>query len=375
MKKIKIAFISNNAVPFQLTWIKKLSENYEVRAYFSRDINRKQTPSYWKTPLPNNCKILKGIENPFFEEKLYSFGIEDELNEFNPDIVQLNGNWAMGLFWQSYLWASKNKKFIIAGPMEFAQTLMNISKKIRNIFIWKLFYRKIDLFLSNSFIHTDYLGLGLGLNNVVTFSNDGEADELFSHPARTLKNEVTFMYGGALRKGMRINQTLNCVKQLKIEGYPIKFIIGGFGPLKEQIIELVSSDDILKEIVSFHDAKSWKEIPEIYKKSDVVINLAEWSPYGGVIYEGVKSGTGIISTKYYNSTRHFIYPNYNGFIVYNSDDAKIAMKKYFMNQTLETHSKRNKDLAKSYSFDDHLQRFNEIIETFYVKKNIGSDIW
>ena len=112
MKKIKIAFISNNAVPFQLTWIKKLSENYEVRAYFSRDINRKQTPSYWKTPLPNNCKILKGIENPFFEEKLYSFGIEDELNEFNPDIVQLNGNWAMGLFWQSYLWASKNKKFI-----------------------------------------------------------------------------------------------------------------------------------------------------------------------------------------------------------------------------------------------------------------------
>ena len=375
MKKIKIAFVSNNAVPFQLSWIKKLGENYEVKAFFSRDINRNQTPSYWKTKLPNNCKILKGIDNPFFEEKLYSYGIDKELDDFDPDIVQLNGNWAMGLFWQSYLWAVKRKKFIIAGPMEFSHTLMNISKKLRNILIWKLLYKKIDLYLSNSFIHTDYLGLGLGLKNVVTFSNDGEANELLSHPIRTQRNEVTFMYGGSLRKGMRVYETLDCVKELKIEGYPIKLIIGGFGPLKEQIIDFVSSDEVLKEIVSFHDAKSWNEIPEIYKKSDVVINLAEWSPYGGVIYEGVKSGTGIITTKYYNSTRHFIYPNYNGYIVYSAEDAKNAMKKYFSKGILENHSKRNKELAKSYSFHDHLNRFDEIIDIFYNQRKSDSDFW
>ena len=265
---------------------------------------------------------------------------------------------------QAYYWAVKNKKEVILGPIEFNFDMFQHLKIIKNYFVYKILYRKVTKLLANSFIHYDYLTLVLKLRRVTLFMNYDNYIPYLKHPTRTKSDCVTFMYGGAIDRRMRVPEVLNVFKKIARNFSNVKFIIAGYGPEKQKCKTMTKASKVLKNIVNFHDVESWNQIPDVYKKSDVLINYASYSPGSGVILSAIASGMGVISNIAIQSTRHFLIDNYNGFIVDDEKSLYKAMENYILNKNLiEEHSKRSKSIGlNTLTYSQHLEDFKKITE-------------
>lgn len=360
----KIVYITNIPSPYQIEWAKTLRTTYNVEFWFFVEMKNSASgrPEYWNIDMPNYCRLLPAK----FQQGEFSYGttLKKELTAFNPDIVWVGGAWYMLAWWQAYIWARKNKKKILAGPIEFNQSLYKFRKILRNKIIYYLLYSKVDVIFANAFIHYDYFRFALGKKNAVLFMNYDNYSLYLAHKVRKIKEEVYFMYGGAISRRLRVPELLSVFQKIVLNYPNARLIIGGYGPEKDKCINIVEGSEELSRTVSFHNVKSWDEIPEVYRKCDVLINVATYSPGSGVILAAVASGMGIISSITVNSTRHFVIDKYNGYIIENDEGLYQAMEKYLSTpELIEMHSQRSKDIGLStLTFQEHLKDFNKVIE-------------
>lgn len=366
-KKLKIAFVNNYCVPFQLSWIKQLEKEYQVIAIFSDDVDTRKFPSYWKVEKSENIIVLGSERSSKKLLNIFQNSAKKYLEEFNPDIIQINGQWWNKLFFDAYIWGVKNKKYLIAGPIEFSSRMNDFLIKVKNFFIWKIIYKKINLFLANAYVHQDYLKLSLNIDHCVNFTNLDDHDSFILHTQRTFpeNRKIRFLYAGAFREGMGLNLTLDAFNDAAQMGLEFELILAGYGPLKEKIKEQIEKNELLKSVTLFWDINSWNEIQEVYKHSDVLVCLAEYSP-GGSIISAITSGMGVIGTPHTHSMKRYIQHKANGFMVNNKSEVLRAIKLYCLDKKiLSKHSEINKKFSYRYSYDSHLEDFNEIIEDYF----------
>jgi len=361
---LKIVYITNIPSPYQLEWAQVLRKKFEAEFWFMTNIKNSKSgrPDYWNVEMPEYCRNLptKFTKGEF----CYCPTLKAELNKFNPDIVIIGGAWYMISWAQAYRWAVKNNKKIIAGPIEFGKKMYNFSKILRNRLIFKIIYSKIDLYLANAFIHYDYLNDILKTKKNVLFMNFDNYSPYLEHKVREVNNVITFMYGGAISRRLRVPELIKVFEKVVKKYNKARLVVGGYGPEKEICKQMVQSSKLLSKTVTFHDVKTWDEIPEVYEKCDVLINYASYSPGSGVILSAVASGMGVISSISVNSTRHFVVDEYNGFIIGDDTELFFAMEKYILNPELvNSHSTRSKEIGHSaLTFDKHLQDFSQIID-------------
>lgn len=360
----KIVHISNIPSPYQIEWAKELKKNYDVEFWFMTDIQHSVSgrPSYWNVEMPHYCRILP---SKFQKGELcYGPTLNKELKNFNPDIIMLQGAWYMISWFQAYRWGVKNSKKIIVGPTEFNKTMNKFLTVFRNKIIFGLLYSKIDLFFANAYIHYDYLLNTLNKKNVVLFMNYDNYSKYLRHEVRKDNSVITFMYGGAISRRMRVPELLKVFKKIVSKHENVRLVIGGYGPEKKFCKEIVNSSKRLSNTVTFHDVKTWDEISDVYKNCSVLINFASYSPGAGVILSAVASGMGIISSISVNSSRHFVINKFNGYMVETEKELFAAMETYASNPSIiNLHSKRSKEIGNTtLSFKEHLYDFNQVIK-------------
>lgn len=360
----KIVHISNIPSPYQIEWAKEIKKKYDVEFWFMTDMEHSITgrPNYWNVIMPKYCKRLPSKFQK--GEFCYAPTLSEELNKFNPDIVMLQGAWFMISWFQAYRWALKNNKKIIIGPSEFSETMYRPLNVLRNKIIYRVLYSKTNLFFANAYIHYDYLKKIIKIKKVNLFMNYDNYLPYLNHNVRKVNSVVTFMYGGAISRRMRVPELLNVYEKIASKYKNTRLVIGGYGPEKEICKQIVQSSNELSKTVTFHDVKSWNEIPEVYKKCDVLINYASYSPGSGVILSAVASGMGVISYISVNSSRHFVIDKFNGFIIGNESELFMAMEKYILNtEIVNLHSIRSKEIGNTaLTFEEHLQDFSQAID-------------
>ena len=191
--------------------------------------------------------------------------------------------------------------------------------------------------------------LGVNIDHVATLRNARNE----AHPSPLKAAKLAIKYGADsitihLREDRRHIKYLDLSKIKKLKKVPLnleiattsemlkiaikhkntRLVIGGYGPEKEICKQMVQSSKELSKTVTFHDVNTWGEIPEVYKKCDILINYASYSPGSGVILSAIASGMGVISSISVNSSRHFVIDKYNGFIIGNEPELFSAMEKY-----------------------------------------------
>jgi len=320
-------------------------------------------PSYWNIEMPEYCRVLPS----WFKNRELCYGptLYSELEKFNPDIVMLGAGWYMFSWMQGYRWAVKHGKKIIAGPIEFSNSLFKISKILRNRFIYKYLYKKVDMYFANAFLHYDYMDMALGLKNKTLFMNYDDYAPYLEQSIRGTPEKIKFLYAGAIDRRMRVPELIGVFESLHKKYGNIELVIGGYGPEKSKCIEIVKNSADLTDSVIFYDVTSWEDIPAVYSECDVLINYASFSPGSGVILSAIASGMGIISTISIHASRHFMVDNFNGFIVENQEQLYLAMERYVIDKdVLIDHSKRSKEIGESnLTFKTHLEDFNMIVNS------------
>lgn len=354
----KLVFLTNIPSPPQVKWINALSSKYDISCIFTTSIDSAAIPrpSYWRIELPCNFYFSGGKfsvgELNFFPKVL------KQLNALNPDILLIGTPWFSFDGLLSYFWAVRKNRVTIMGPIEFSKHSFGILKIIRNKFVYRHLYSRINLFMANGYIHFDYLTLALGIKNTRLFVNFDDYKVFLQHPTRESGQEIVFMYGGRSDLSFRIEEVIDVFARLRKNYHYIRLNISSWGDNIDIYKKKVSESNDLQRSVTFFENRHWDDVADVFLKSDVLINYAEYSPGGGVILCAVASGMGIVTTQGVHAQRLFTIDNYNSLIVSNTTELYEAMEKYITTDKLTNHSKRNKEIAlQSLTMERHLEEF------------------
>ena len=353
---MKIVYITNTPSPFQIKWCDFLQEHLDIEFWFLTEFSDKAhgKPDYWKIKLAPGCRKIS------LKYKLnglsYSSILKEELDKTNPDVIMLGGSWYARYFYSGYRWAVKNNKKILVGPVEFSKNLFKLRVIIRNLIVYRLVYKKVDLWMANSFIHFDYLTMLLRVKSRI-FMNYDNYSPYIALPLKRDKKKIVFMFGGAIEKRNRVLEIIKAFERLVLVYDNIELVISGFGPEKKTCNKYVAQSKALADSVDFPEIKEWNEIVDVFGGCDVLINFANYSPGAGVILSAVASGMAVISTASVNASRHFMIDSFNGYFVYDEQSLSDAMEIYIKNPNiLLQHRSRSRIIAEeTLTFDHHIK--------------------
>jgi len=362
----RIVFISNIPSPYQIKWAKKLKKHYDIQFWFFNSIEKSASnrPDYWNIEMPNYCRVLPSkFKN---HEICYVPTLNRELEKFNPDIVWLGGAWFMIAWMQAYRWAAKYEKKIIAGPLEFSKNNFNCIRILKNKLVYSLLYRKIDSYLCNGYKDYDIIGnIAPGKKRYI-FMNSEDYKLYFIQNIRKPGNIITFMYGGAISRRMRIPELLATFENLAGKYKNVRLILAGYGPEKELCEKNINNSKILSKCVEWFEVNTWDDIPKAYQRGDIFVIYARHSSGSFSTMYGIASGMGIISTLDVAVSRRYIIDNYNGFLIKDERTLYEAMERYILNPNLiPNHGKKNKEIARNEKYEEKIRSFSKIIEGLY----------
>jgi len=360
---MKIIYVTNTPSPFQIKWCDFLQNRFDIEFWFMTEFSDKAhgKPNYWNIDLPKGCRKISPKNE--FSGLSYRSILKKELNTSNPDIVMIGGSWHAKYFYHGYSWAVNNNKKIMCGPVEFSKNMFKLRALIRNLIVYKLVYRKVDLWMANTFIHYDYLTMVLGVKSRIFMNYDNYLPYI-DLPIQKQKERVVFMFGGAFESRNRVLDILKAFEKITLKYDNIKLVLSGFGPEKRVCQEYTSHSAALIKSVDFPRVKKWDEIVSVFKDCDVLINFAGYSPGSGVILSAVASGMAVISTPSVNASRHFMIDSFNGYFVYDSCSLEGAMEKYIQNpDILFQHKIRSKEVAKeNLTFEHHAEELQSYLK-------------
>jgi glycosyltransferase involved in cell wall biosynthesis len=280
---------------------KKLNKNYIVIYCNKIEPNRK-----WKNKLNKYKKIFLDSKPINFRGNFtyINFSILQKLNSLNPDVLIINGNSFPMIL--SFFWAKILKKKVIST----SDTSINSEKKKKlnlfQILIRKLIYSKFDAYICTS------------KKNILLYKKYGANKNFFFSPLAVDKIKIPninrnydVILCGRFIKSKLFNfaiEVLNKVNKIM----KIKVKIVGYGPLKNEIINLIKSKNIsyvLKESVPPN------KIIKEFSTSKIFLFPTAYDAWGVVANEACLAKTPVITCINAGCANELIINNFNGYVL------------------------------------------------------------
>lgn len=350
----KLVFISSMASPQQVKFCYALQDYLDSEFWFYETPLRERG-SFWQINLGNKCKILKKVfflQFRPFAFKYIVFGLNRQLNEFNPDIVMLGG-FSIPSNYLAFCWAKKHKKQTIVVTEISRQTETGVLRKPG--FSWKLIrwlYKDVDIVMTTSEDAAIQFRDGFGFGEkVVAGRYAADLDDYFDHPVRLAKTSYTFLVAN------RMTEIYNPILAIEIfakilEKYPdSKLLMNASGELSDQCTNKITELNIVNSVSFLTEIKTWDDLPKIYEKADILILPANFSNGNFTILEAMASGMGIVISNRILGIGKMIENNRNGFNVEpNVLEFVSAIENYINDPGLfEEHAKINRPLVAPLS--------------------------
>jgi len=252
----KIVLISPILQHYRISFYEKLAKanpDYELIVFHGVKKSEDGKPGY-----SGETKF----KNMGFVQSKYSFlpfsirhdkGMYREFKKINPDVLIIQGITGNISYRLCNGWARRHKKIIIGWTCGFEP---GVAKGFMLWFKNKLvstFFKKADYFLTYSTNSSKYVeALGIDKAKIETCYNGIELDDLIENSDAilekskeiisryNLKDNITFLYVGALIKEKKVDFLIDAFVELEKEYSNIKLMIIGDGPLKEYVNKTIS---------------------------------------------------------------------------------------------------------------------------------------
>ncbi len=146
--------------------------------------------------------------------------------------------------------------------------------------------------------------------------------DLFCYSTRNLNGVTTFVHVSNMVYQKNVEGMLHAFKKAKVCNN--KFLLHLVGPLPSHIPHLIEQLN-LSEYVILWNERSYTEVAEIMKQSDVFIFFTRFETFGCVIIEANACGLPVIATDF-EVTRELITDGVNGLLVENENVDELALK-------------------------------------------------
>lgn len=286
MIKKKVAFIVPMLAPYRVTFFTKLVNStqnlYDWKIFFGLKQKEDGRPAYQgdiEFPYAN-FTFQKQEIGPWTLYK--SITLENNIKEFNPDIIVMLGNSGIISNRNILRWAKKLNKQTILWVCDWD------SGKSKHIFRWlkriltQKYYKKADYFITYSSHCKRFLeDMSIPSSKIKIAYNGIETENYLKNNNNILQegqqlrireniNQQTklFLYVGGLLETKRVLQLIKAFKQLNQNNTNIKLWIVGDGPLKNQVLSAIHNDPnikywgrIIDKVDSYFAAADWFVLP------------------------------------------------------------------------------------------------------------------
>jgi glycosyltransferase involved in cell wall biosynthesis len=325
----------------------------------------------------NKDNKIKGFIDYIIEPyKLYK-KLEEQ---YHFDVI--HGHWALTCYLIFKFSKNGNKFFTLHGPMfeeyKYELTMNPILKRIiLNIMrlIEKRVIKKAKRVITASKYMSDKLKKIYGQNNNVTIIpvptntikfKPKYKNKQLAKKALNLGDGIVLLTVRRLQKRMGINNLIIAFKQLvpKFPNKKINLIIGGNGPIKQELSELISNLHLENE-VSLAGFLPEDELPLYYEAADLfIIPSIDLEGFGLVTTEAMAVGTTVIATPVGGNKE--IMEKYNSNFLTESIDSDSIFNKLveIMNKTDEfSYDQKCRDFVlENYSWKRNIENFINIYE-------------
>jgi glycosyltransferase involved in cell wall biosynthesis len=357
----RLVFISNMAAPHQVKFCYALQDYFDAEFWFyvRREPNR---PPWWEIPLGDRCKILGNVL--FRKSRHYlSMDILKELRRFDPDIVMLGGFFFPSNF-IAYKWAKKRGKKVLF----FSEVNRSRANDVRRKGLFTSFtcrlYADIDALLTSSEEATQQFKVDFGFGDRVhTAHYATDLDAYFKHPARKPKENYSYLFANRLVEYYNPHLAINVFNQIRNRYPSSQLVMNGSGPLREPCLQRIRSLGIERSVRFLDDIRSWDELSNAYRDSDILLLPATFSAGNFTILEAMASGMGIIVSNKIFGSGTYIKDGVNGFVREPTMEGFVAAVQEYINrpELMEQHALVNRAIAEKYSCAPTAKLYHDLI--------------
>lgn len=315
MKKKKLLYISNVAVPQQIKFANALQKYFDAKFWFYEYPDRTRG-SWWRMDLGKDCKVLDEVwfaSDGILGERYYSRDLGQQLDDLDPDIVIISGLSVPSNYF-AYKWAKKNSKKIVLFTERSRDKHGNIRK---NTYVWralKYLYRDLDMIITATEDAVDQFKNTFGFGNIVNAGRySSDLDGYFNHPCREKKPGYNYIFAN------RLTDIYNPILAFEIfseilKKYPDSyFYVNASGELRPECEQYIAINNIASNVAFLDDIKKWSDLGGIYARSDILLLPARFSNGNFTIIEAMASGMGVIISNKVLGVGHLIEDGVNGY--------------------------------------------------------------
>ena len=376
MQKKKVVFISNIAAPYQVKFCYALQEYLDTEFWFYEHIDETR-PEWWKIPLGDKCKIMKG-SGKLPKVGYFSFGLFFDLMRFKPDIILLGGfmKWHLPIFKLAKLF---NKKVVfLSEPLRNVKSDRDQSSELKTrknshteLNLVNRFFRGADLYLGMGQVAQKQFieEIGFDKEKVKWISYPQDLDEYYTHPLRVKnKNDVfRILFANRLIDRYQPLFVLEVFQKI-VEKYPnTELLMNSEGPLKSACVSFIK-DRQIKNVKFLDQIDSWNNMHLIYKNSDILILPATYSNGNGTIYEARASGMGVVISNKINHIEHHSINNVNCFICeLKIEDFVESIIKYMERpELIVSHGEVSRKLVENRKNEHTAKKYYDLFEKYGI---------
>lgn len=363
----KLVFISDIATPQQVKFCNELQKEIKATFLFYEYPNRTRG-AWWEVNLGENCKVLNPVyfaRPGIFEYRYFAPRILEDLRNIDPDIVMLGGFTRPSNYF-AYLWARKHHKKTIVFTERSRDSRGKLRKKGLAWSILGWLYRNLDaVMVSDEDIapqFRDEFGFG---DKVIVGRYPADLEAFFSHEVRKRKNSSGYTYLFA----NRLTDIYNPIFAIELfdevlRRYPDSILLmNSAGELRADCEKKIENLGIFDSVEFLDSITSWEYLPDIYRRSDILLLPAKFSNGNYTILEAMASGMGIVISQNVMGVGNLIADGSNGFKPELEVDCFMnSINQYIQKPNLFIeHAKINKDIAYPYSTSGVSIHFQETL--------------
>lgn len=172
-------------------------------------------------------------------------------------------------------------------------------------------------------------------------------DDLFQYK-QLANDKFTYTFIGTLNENKRIIQLLKCFEKVCENNSSICLKVAGDGPQREQVNELISNSEVLRESVEVLGLLPRDKVLNLLTETNVLVLPSAFETFGIVCIEAMAVGRPVICTR--NGSADFVNESNGILIDVDSDDQLIgAMEKMYRNYSEYDQKHISENCVKTYS--------------------------
>jgi len=318
-------------------------------------------------------RFLNYYSFPFFANKLVNKIYDDFdvvlINELSPIMGARPGikyakmHNKKAIIYEMDLWPES----LLAGGIKKNGLIYNHYKKVS-----AKIYSQCDKILVSTKEHIDYIKALPGCNKLDIEYLPQYAESIFEETDCNTSNDgvIDLMFAGNIGKAQQIETIIKAAEILK-HNNKLKFHIVGSGSEHNHAVEMVK--ELKLDNVIFYGQLPVEDMPNLYRKADVMLVTLEDKPYANMTIPGkvqsyMAAGKPVIGA-INGATANFIVNNEIGYVV-NSGDYKALgdlILKLDMNELQKIGKHAREVYMAKYSKERFIKRLTEVLEEFSSK--------